>query len=212
MQQATDQPYSLNHTFSPTGTMQSKMEQFLSHRGYSKVAEHCLQVAAEAKRLAHCFHGDAQAAEIAGWFHDISAIIPNDQRLATAQEWGVDILQEEERFPMIIHQKLSTIIARDIFEIEAPSILSAIGCHTTLKQDASVLDKIVFVADKIAWDQAGDPPYLADILKAASRSLDAAAFCYLDYLWQQRDTLPIWHPWAAQAHAQLKETLKTVQQ
>ncbi len=84
-------------------------------------------------------------------------------------------------------------------------MLSAIECHTTLKGNPSELDKIVFVADKIAWDQSGTPPYLDDLLAALDRSLDQAALVYLDFLWDQREQLRVVHPWmvAARAHLQL---------
>ena len=59
------------------------------------------------------------------------------------------------------------------------------------------------MADKIAWDQPGDPPYLADILVALERSLDAAAFCYLDSLVQRRATLRVAHPWMLAAWGEL---------
>jgi len=101
---------------------------------------------------------------------------------------------------MIIHQKLSVVIAREIFAIEDDAVFSAIGCHTTLKAQASLLDKIVFVADKIQWDQPGLPPYLGSLQEALLHSLDAAAFVYLDYLWQQRASLRVVHPWPRAAH------------
>jgi len=88
--------------------------------------------------------------------------------------------------------------------VTAPDILSAIGCHTTLKADASLLDKVVFIADKIAWDQPGEPPYWAELQQALDRSLDHAVFCYLDYLWQRRATLRVVHPWLVAAHQQLQ--------
>jgi HD superfamily phosphohydrolase YqeK len=61
------------------------------------------------------------------------------------------------------------------------------------------LDKIVFIADKLKWDQAGDPPYLEALQAALKQSLDAGAFLYLNYLWQQRETLLALHPWVAEA-------------
>jgi HD superfamily phosphohydrolase YqeK len=83
--------------------------------------------------------------------------------------------------------------------------LSAIGCHTTLKANASPLDKAVFVADKVKWDQPGDPPYGADLLAALDRSLDAAAWCYLDYLFRHKESLKVVHPWAWEAYVELSE-------
>ena len=160
-------------------------------------------MAAEARRLAIRFGEDPARAEAAGLLHDISAPIPDAERLATAEAWGVEALAEERAYPMILHQKLSAVIAREAFGVKDAGVLSAIGCHTTLKAGASRLDKVVFVADKIAWDQPGDPPYLAEILAATERSLDAAAFCYLDYLYQRRATLRVAHPWMLAAWAEV---------
>lgn len=181
---------------------------FLTHHGFPKTATHSQNVAQKARELAYQFNADADKAEIAGWLHDISAVFPAAERANIARELDVEVLPEEDSFPMIIHQKLSVVIARDIFDVTDTEILSAIGCHTTLKRDASLLDKIVFVADKIAWDQVGTPPYLDDLLVGLEQSIDHAAFVYLDYLWQMRDKLKVLHPWTAEAHVQLKEQLR----
>ena len=76
------------------------------------------------------------------------------------------------------------------------------GRREPAEAGATPLDKVVFVADKIAWDGAGDPPYLDAIMAAVERSLDQAAWCYLDYLWQRRATLAAAHPWFIAAHRQ----------
>ena len=183
-----------------SGHLRDDMVAFLTQHGCAATAGHSMRVAAEAVRLAHRYSLDAHAAEQAAWLHDISAVIPGAQRVAVADHLGVDVLPEERAFPMVIHQKLSAVIARDIFGVTTPAILSAIACHTTLKAGASALDMVVFVADKIKWDQAGDPPYLAAITAAADHSLDAAAWCYLEYLWQRRASLAVVHPWLAEAH------------
>ncbi|MBN1536455.1 MAG: bis(5'-nucleosyl)-tetraphosphatase (symmetrical) YqeK [Anaerolineales bacterium] len=170
-----------------------------------KTAEHSRRVAEEAKRLAQCWGEDESRAEIAGWLHDISVIIPRDQYLPAAEALRIEIIDEERKAPILIHQKLSAFIAQDVFGVNDKLILSAIGCHTTLKIDSSKLDKIVFVADKIAWDQPGDPPYLPQMVLGLDRSLDLAALCYLNYLWRRKDSLPAIHPWMIQAYLQLSK-------
>jgi predicted HD superfamily hydrolase involved in NAD metabolism len=191
------------HALILTGNIRDDMVALLTFHGHAKTVGHSVQVAAEAKRLARRWSLDAGAAEVAGWLHDISAIVPPAERIALAEALQLDILPEERIAPMIIHQKLSASIAQQIFGIEDQAILSAIGCHTTLKANATPLDLAVFAADKIRWDQAGEPPYLKTILAAAERSLADAAFCYIDYLWQRRETLLVVHPWLAEAHADL---------
>jgi predicted HD superfamily hydrolase involved in NAD metabolism len=192
--------------FVTTGSAREDMVTFLSQHGCTHTIGHSMRVAAEACRLAAQFGADPDSAELCGWYHDISAVIPNAERIAVADALSIDVLPEERTAPMIIHQKLSAEMARDIFHISDPTILSAIGCHTTLKAGASLLDKVVFVADKIAWDQPGDPPYLEAIVAAVDQSIDAAALCYLSYLWEMREQLLVIHPWFVAAYEELKPT------
>jgi predicted HD superfamily hydrolase involved in NAD metabolism len=189
--------------FQLTGKTAQDVFRFLGLFGYQKTAQHCAAVASKAKELAQKFDSDPSKAELAGYLHDISAVIPNDKRVAFARQQMVDVLNEEMQCPMILHQKLSVVIARDQFGVQDAEILSAIGCHTTLKAQATRLDKVVFLADKIAWDQAGKPPYLHEVTKAMEESLDAATLAYLNYLWARRDQIPLIHPWFVEARDKL---------
>ena len=192
----------LRQKLSFSGNLPEDVSYFLEQNGYIETAKHCQHVAKQAGKLARQFGVSESQAETAGWLHDVSTVIPNEARVQVALDNRLEVLPEEAKLPMIVHQKLSALLAHDFFGITEAGVLSAIGCHTTLKTDASPLDKVVFVADKIAWDQRGEPPYLAELLSALECSLDEAAFVYLDYLWQRRDTLPVLHPWVTAAHRQ----------
>ncbi|BFH64790.1 hypothetical protein [Paenibacillus azoreducens] len=96
-------------------------------------------------------------------------------------------------------------MARDLFQIRDQEILGAVGCHTTLKKDSTLLDKVLFVADKIEWDQSGTPPYLQQIMAQLDRSLEHAAFAYIHFLWEQRETLRVVHPWLRDAYFELEK-------
>ena len=186
-----------------TGMRPRDVVNFLNLHGHQKTARHSGRVALEAKKIALRFDENQEAAFEAGWLHDISAIVPNEQRITVAKALGINPLHEEEVFPLIIHQRISQVMAQEIFGVTDQVVLSAIGCHTTLKKDASRLDKVVFVADKIRWDQDGDPPYLQELILALDVSLDDAAFCYLNFLWNRRGQLKIIHPWFSEAYQQL---------
>ncbi|MCA9919478.1 MAG: bis(5'-nucleosyl)-tetraphosphatase (symmetrical) YqeK [Anaerolineales bacterium] len=186
-----------------TGELGQDVTAVLTHHSLPKVAVHVSRVAQEARRLAIQFGADPVGAETAGWLHDISAVIPNDVRVDMCAAFGLPVLPGEANFPMILHQKLSAVVARELFGVVDTAVLSAIGCHTTLKAGASLLDKIVFIADKIKWDQPGDPPYLGELETAVAHNLDDACLVYLDYLWQQRNSLGYAHPWFLAAHEEL---------
>ena len=188
-----------------TGKIGEDALAFLLQRGYPKTAEHCRRVAAEARRLAVRFGADPDEAEQAGWLHDVSAVIPDQDKLQAARSLEIDVLFEEEAYPPILHQKLSAALARQAFGVVHPSVLSAIGCHTTLKAGASRLDKIVFIADKIAWDGGGDAPAREKILVGLQQSLDLGVFIHLQELWQRRERLPCVHPWFVEAYREFKE-------
>ena len=146
---------------------------FLEHHGFPHVATHLKAVALEARNLAERFGLDANAAELAGILHDIAVTVPNAERVALSRALDLTVLQEEEQVPMILHQQHGKIFARDLFGVQHERILNAIECHTTLKANSSQLDRLVFLADKISWDQPGIPPYLDDLLAALEHGLDA---------------------------------------
>jgi predicted HD superfamily hydrolase involved in NAD metabolism len=191
-----------------TGELKDDVHLFLVENGCPKTAEHCLEVGAEARRLALLFGTDPEACETAGWLHDISAVIPNHQRIEASRLLGIEVLPEEEQFPMIIHQKLSKVMAGEIFQVDNIEILNAVGCHTTLRAQATLLDQILFVADKLAWDQPGIPPYMDLLNEALGKSAAHAAFAYINYLWQRKETLRVIHPWLGEAYEELQEKLQ----
>jgi len=185
------------------GSIAERATSFLEATGCAFEAEHSAGVVAEARRIALRYGVDPEQAEAGAWLHDVSAPIPSAERIALAEAFGIEVLPEERTFPMIVHQRISAVMARDLFGVTDLAVLSAIGCHTTLKPGATPLDMTVFVADKIAWDQPGEPPYLPALLTALGDSLEAASWVYLDHLWQRRAELPVLHPWAAAAYADL---------
>jgi predicted HD superfamily hydrolase involved in NAD metabolism len=195
--------------FKNTGEISDDVPYFLVLLGYPKTANHCAAVAAKARELANKFGSDPFRAEQAGYLHDISAVIPNEKRIDFAQSQSVEVLGEEIIYPMIIHQKLSVVLAREIFGVTDNEVLSAIGCHTTLKANPTLLDKVVFLADKIAWDQDGSPPYLTEIITAMDVSLDNAVLEYLNYLWERRNQLKVIHPWLVEAREFLMQQTNT---
>ncbi|SMF79953.1 putative HD superfamily hydrolase of NAD metabolism [Paenibacillus uliginis N3/975] len=191
-----------------THDLKQDIQLFLISNHCPKTAEHCMEVGTEARRVATLFNADPDEAEIGGWLHDISAVIPNNERIAAAKELQIDILAEEEAFPMIIHQKISKVMAKEIFKITNAEILDAVGCHTTLRRNSSKLDQVLFVADKIAWDQSGIPPYIQELHRNLEVSLTYGAFSYINYLWERKESLKVIHPWLRDAYEELNDLLK----
>ncbi|AZS14345.1 bis(5'-nucleosyl)-tetraphosphatase (symmetrical) YqeK [Paenibacillus lutimineralis] len=193
---------------SMTGDVETDFYHFLIVNGHPKTAEHCLKVGEKAEQLAKIYGVDPYKAKMAGYLHDVSAIFPNSERIDVAKALGLEILKEEEIFPMIIHQKISGVMATEIFNVHDDEIISAITCHTTLKSNASKIDKVLFVADKIEWDQDGTPPYIKRIEHSLKESIDAASYAYIKYLFDNKSNLKVVHPFLESAYKELKEQFK----
>ncbi len=174
------------------------------------VAEHSKAVAKECKTLARKFGLNEEMAEIAGLLHDISAIFPFGKRLEVSNALGIQVLKEEETFPLILHQKISQVMAKDIWNISDEQTLSAIGCHTTLKKEYSKLDLILFVADKVKWYQKGTPPYLEVVVSGLNISLEHGAYAYIKYLMDNKSNLRVVHPWLVDAYNSLSVNLSDI--
>ncbi|WP_248925233.1 bis(5'-nucleosyl)-tetraphosphatase (symmetrical) YqeK [Paenibacillus hamazuiensis] len=193
--------------FERTDRLEHDVPRFLRLHGCPNTAEHCIRVGREAAKQAARFGVDPQLAQAAGLLHDISAVFPNDRRVDAAIRLGLDVLPEEETFPMIVHQKISAAMAAELFGVTSGQVLSAVGCHTTLKASSSPLDMVLFVADKIEWDQTGTPPFLDKLLGGLDISLAHGTFSYLEYMWERRDQLKVVHPWLAEAYRELARKL-----
>lgn len=166
--------------------------------------EHSLQVVKESQKLAQKFHVDMDKCYQAALLHDISAVISPQKMMdiALSHQWEID--PAEKKYPFLLHQRISALIAQTVFKIEDQDILSAIACHTTLKKNASDIDMVVFLADKIKWDQKGEPPYLHVIQKGLDISLKKASYMFLDeQLKNQRILYP--HQWLKEAYDDLKK-------
>ena len=134
-----------------------------------KTYGHAQAVADMNARIAAMYGLDEDIFKICGLLHDIAAVVKPDDMMEYAykNDWHID--KAEVKYPFLLHQRVSKLIAEEDFEITDLRILSAVERHTTLKADPSAYDMALFVADKLAWDQEGTPPFYAVVEGALGR-------------------------------------------
>ena len=171
-----------------------------------KTLVHAENVAETALRLAEIHHLDPKKIRTAALLHDISAVMTPQEMYETAKSRSLPIDPAEEKYPFLLHQRVSRIIAEEQFGIRDEEILDAVECHTTLKKNAGCYDKAVFIADKISWDQEGAPPNYETLKRLAAESLDEACFFYIhDQFENKRLLMP--HRWIKEAYSDLRDKL-----
>ena len=169
-----------------------------------EIAEHCSKVANEAARLAERFNIDDVSSRIAGYLHDVGRVFSDKQSVDIAFQLGIQVLNEEHTYAGLLHQKLSKVLAYELFGIRDNNILSAIECHTTLKAGASDSDLVLFIADKLSWDSSDSKPIIGGILNGLEVSLKHGAFSCISYLYENRNNIKVLHPWTLAAYNDLK--------
>lgn len=178
-------------------------------RNKVKTLKHVEEVAETAAWLAGIHKLDIQKARTAALLHDISAVMSPLEMYETAVERGMPIDPAEEKYHFLLHQRISRIIAEEQFGIRDEDILSAVECHTTLKQNAGPYDQLVFIADKISWDQEGVPPHYETLKTLVRESLDKACFFYIsDQFENGRLLMP--HKWIIEAYDDLKSRIDSL--
>lgn len=133
---------------------------------------HTLGVMFTASAMAMAFGIPAGRAQLAGLLHDCAkSVVPNAEKPALCDRYGIDISAFEREHPHLLHGKLGAYLAKHEYGVEDEEICSAISYHTTGKPDMTVLEQIIFIADYIEPDR-DEAPRLQEIRQMAFRDLD----------------------------------------
>lgn len=103
-----------------------------------------------------------------------------------------EIIGDDDKMHPIFKEFTSSFELTNDLKDSVYKFLSANNCIATA------------VADKIAWDQEGEPPFAEKLHKSLKHSLRHAAFTYINYLWERKDSLKVIHPWLRDAYEELK--------
>lgn len=109
---------------------------------------HSLRVAEEAQKLARCYNIDEQKAYLAGLVHDIAKEYSEEENKQIVEKYNLsnELLQKENK--KNLHAEIGFIIAKEQYKLP-DEICNAIKYHTFGDVNMSLLDIIIFVADKI---------------------------------------------------------------
>ncbi len=119
--------------------------------------EHTLGVAYTAAALAMCHDADMEKAYIAGLLHDCAKGMTASEKLKYCKDHNLPIKPVEYDNPSLLHSKVGSYLADEVYEIKDREIADAIFYHTTGKAGMGLLESIIFVADYIEPGRTHDP-------------------------------------------------------
>ncbi len=139
-----------------SGDLQSDATRFLVSNGKRETAAHCMAVGNTSGEIAARFGLDISVATTAAWLHDISNVLQPSDMLDYALDRGWAIDGSERRYPFLLHQRLSAVLAKELFGIKNGLILSAVECRAPLyrfragKRSVSLPSSVACGSQKLA--------------------------------------------------------------
>jgi predicted HD superfamily hydrolase involved in NAD metabolism len=192
-----------------SGNTIADVKEFLLENNKQKTLKHVVDVANTSSKIAEKYGLDKNKCVMSSYLHDISAVIqPNDMLTYIAKN-NLFVDESEKKYPFILHQRISKLIAKNFFKIDDKVILSAIECHSTLKSDPSQYDMALFIADKLSWDQDGLPPFYDIVFESLSHSFEKACLSYINYI-MDNGMILYPHSWIIEGKKYLEKVLYTL--
>ncbi|MCM8710385.1 bis(5'-nucleosyl)-tetraphosphatase (symmetrical) YqeK [Clostridium sp. SYSU_GA19001] len=134
--------------------------------------EHSLRVMDTAVSLAKHYKIDETKARLAGLVHDCAKNLKDDEILHIIKKNSQSIEECYKMNPSIMHGLAGAIMARDNFKVTDEDILNAVAYHTTGRENMSMLEKIIYIADYI--EPMRNFPGVQELRENAYNDLDRA--------------------------------------
>lgn len=111
--------------------------------------EHTLGVAYTSASLAFAYGADVEKALIAGFLHDCAKSMTHEEQIKVCEKNNIEITEVERKNHSLLHAKVGMFLAQKEYDVHDEDVLNAIRWHTTGRENMSLLEKIVYIADFI---------------------------------------------------------------
>lgn len=122
----------------------------------AKRVEHIFAVEREIVRMAPLFGLEKEEEEDlqrAALLHDLTHEKSFEEQQALFTLYGVPFTEDDRRSPAVVHQITGALVALDRYGV-SPRCASAIACHTTGKEEMTLFEKLLCLADYVEEGRA----------------------------------------------------------
>lgn len=158
---------------------EKKILEYLKRNLTEKRFSHVLNVCETSEKLAKLYGADVEKAKISALIHDCAKNFKEDYLIDLLQKANVTIDEITIRNFELLHGHAAAVIGKNEMEIYDEEILMAAKYHTTGRENMSLLEKIIYLADYIEPGRVFDG---VDLLRkvAFNKSLDEALLIAID--------------------------------
>lgn len=141
--------YAINYQGVNASLEIDSIREYLKNSISSKRFIHSVNVSDTAVKLAELYGCSCEKAEIAGLVHDCARELDRRQMLDCIDKEGIVVDDLTMSIGELLHGPAAVHICKRVFNINDEEILSAVRYHTTGKENMSLLEKIIYLADFI---------------------------------------------------------------
>ena len=132
---------------------------------------HSLGVAKKAVELAKIYGVQEETAKKVGIAHDIAKEMTDEEMLEYVKNNNIEIDEIETVKPSLLHGKIGADIAAKKYGF-TEDMVNAIKWHTTGRENMSMLEKIIYVADKTEENRKGTRFNLEKSRELSTQNID----------------------------------------
>jgi len=140
--------------------------------------KHSVNTSKIARKLAIKYNYDADKAEVAGLLHDCAKDFDCKALEKMVLKYNIEFDEIIQKIPKLLHPLVGAAIAKKEFNIKEPVIIKAIKVHSTGAAQMSLLDKIIYLSDKI--EPLRNMNGVEEVRIMAEKDLDRAVLMALD--------------------------------
>lgn len=169
---------------------------------------HCISTMKKARELAKQYNQDVQIVMLTALAHDVAKEMTDEQLIEYCNKNNIKIDEIDKMATMILHGKIGADIVAKKYGF-TKEMQDAIYYHSTGRKNMTMLDKIIFLADKSEDRREGkDADKLRELIEA--EGLEKAILWDIDYYTIPRmiQKQKIIHPYAIYARNDIISKLK----
>ena len=153
--------------------VKKKVKELVNEERY----EHSLLTGEAARLLAKRYNYDEEIAYAVGISHDIAKDFSDDENKYWIHKYNLDERLLDNDYKKMIHADIGALVCKEWFNFN-DEMCNAIKYHTVANEEMSLLDKIIFIADKIGRNDI--PEDLKDLKDIALNNIDEAIVVFLE--------------------------------
>lgn len=138
---------------------------------------HSISVMNMCEALASRYNANGKKAKLVGLMHDMAKDMTKEEKIQYVKNNNIECSLIEEKIVEILHGKIAADICKKRYQFDE-EMCTAIKYHTTGKENMTLLEKILFIADKI--DETRNYEGVEELRKLAFEDLDKAILKNID--------------------------------